>query len=302
MRILFLSHGRDGEMDYQHDCVLHGLKECYGDDVVDWPRVDYMYEGYQGQPKLYGRGFTLACTLRDDSGCDRHDIDHRIRNRFFEAVVFGSVTREASKIRLVREHYAREDVILIDGEDYQHMLLGLRGVGIYFKRELAEGHPNVFPIHFAMPRSKVRTQPQFKNQFIATCDPRDRSTYVFENEKDYYADYARSLFAYTTSKGGWDSMRHQEIIGCGAIPWFLDITHCPSWTCTNLPKEELREALTMQEKQREYWETDEGRWMWTSMYRRIYTKWAPKSITSSLAAYILSVRSGEQEKARQTPA
>lgn len=42
-----------------------------------------------------------------------------------------------------------------------------------------------------------------------------KNTYIFENEEEYYNDYKKSLFAITRKKGGWDCMRHYEILACG---------------------------------------------------------------------------------------
>ena len=47
MKILFISSLNEKEEgrlnDYMHDIVLHGLREIYGNDVIDYPGVWYMY-------------------------------------------------------------------------------------------------------------------------------------------------------------------------------------------------------------------------------------------------------------------
>ena len=40
-------------------------------------------------------------------------------------------------------------------------------------------------------------------------------------------------------KGGWDCLRHYEILMNGCIPLFLDIKNCPKDTISTLPKKKL---------------------------------------------------------------
>jgi hypothetical protein len=44
-------------------------------------------------------------------------------------------------------------------------------------------------------------------------------------------------------KGGWDSLRHYEILMNGCIPLFLDIGGCPQNTLTSLPKDFLKDFM-----------------------------------------------------------
>ena len=44
------------------------------------------------------------------------------------------------------------------------------------------------------------------------------------NESDYYKDYQRSYFAITCKKGGWDCLRHYEILANAVSPTFLILT------------------------------------------------------------------------------
>ena len=77
--------------------------------------------------------------------------------------------------------------------------------------------------------------------FDFRLDP-DRG-YSFDTEKDYYHEYGTSLFAYTYHKGGWDSMRHYEILANGGIPYFLELKQCPPYTMTRLPKELIHNVM-----------------------------------------------------------
>jgi hypothetical protein len=69
--------------------------------------------------------------------------------------------------------------------------------------------------------------------------------YIFNDEESYYKEYGTSIFAYTYRKGGWESMRHYEIMCNGAIPYFIDIDKMPPHTMTRFPKELIINAMSL---------------------------------------------------------
>jgi hypothetical protein len=288
MNILFLSPAT--RMDYQCDSVFIGLRQLYGDSVIDYPRIPHLYQDYGDVSALYGRGFTLTKILPEIL-VNRDHIRDRITTREFDLIIYGSIQRDQSWFDLVVSKYPRERVLLIDGEDQSHLLYNLSRHGLYFKRELPSAMPGVYPIHFAIPTSKIGTiRPMIKSQVRAHSDPRDRSTYIFQTEQDYYSDYSRSLFAFTMRKGGWDAMRHYEIMANGCIPLFLDLSECPETTLMQLPKSELLEALTYIDRDGSYWATEEGKAVWTSLHRRIHLKFVCHSTTERLGQYVIETQ------------
>jgi len=296
MNILYLSPAKGP--DYMADCLAHGLRFLYGDSFVDYPRIPYLYSDFGDTSNLYGKGFSLYATLGDDSGVDRTNIADKIYNRFYDLVIYGSIHREQKFFYAVSRLYPRNSVIFVDGEDQSHGLFALAKHGLYFKRELAAPHPGVYPIHFAIPVSKVGTlKPLLKTKVMAHSDPRDRSTYIFKTERDYYQDYAESLFAITMKKGGWDCMRHLEILANGCIPLFLDLDQCPKTTCTHLPKPELLEVLALMDKPAAYWDSNEGHAVWLSLWRRIHLKFVRYSTTNMLAQYVIETQQREMSQA-----
>ena len=241
MRILYLSAG--STPDYQCDALLHGLKSLYGAQVVDVEPAWFLYQKSfaarcPDPAQFYGRGFSLYGTL-PELPVDRSDIPRKIQSRYFDLVIYGSIHRDQSHLWQVLEHYKPSEIVFVDGEDQDHMLQPLINRGITFKRELNASHPGVFPIHFAIPKEKVLTERPTKTKVMAHCDPRDRSTYIFETEPDYYQDYAESLFGVTTQKAGWDCMRHYEILANRCIPHFIDLVRAPALTMHRLPKIEI---------------------------------------------------------------
>ena len=74
-----------------------------------------------------------------------------------------------------------------------------------------------------------------KQNWLSALDPNNRSTYIYNTEDAYYEQYNNSYFAYTCKKGGWDCMRHYEIIAAGCLPVFKDFDMCPKYVLTTWP-------------------------------------------------------------------
>lgn len=93
------------------------------------------------------------------------------------------------------------------------------------------------PITFSIPSEKITDKLHRKTKILSSLIPGDLKTYIYNTETDYYNEYKQSLFAKTTKKGGWDCMRHYEILANGCIPYFPDIEDCPPYTMKLLPKD-----------------------------------------------------------------
>ena len=234
MKILYLTKG--DHVDYQNDCTLIGLKELFGSDVVDYNKQHHNYDTYDVQEakKLYGMGMSVTRVLPDLT-VDRTDITSKIKNKYFDYIVYGSIWRCNDHINEILKYYPPNKIIVIDGEDETniHNVFNL-GVN-YFKRELIYTHEKLLPISFAIPTSKVNFNKN-KIKDFSYITPRDTKTYIYNNEKDYYNDYNEARFGVTIKKAGWDCMRHYEILANGCIPHFLDISKCPDSIMVNFPK------------------------------------------------------------------
>jgi hypothetical protein len=140
---------------------------------------------------------------------------------------------------------SKSKIIFVDGSDSPFINELIKGKGVYFKRELiSDNIKDVYPINFAIPKEKIvhTINPKPLN-ILATLIPGKYSTYIYENEQDYYQSYQNSVFALTYKKMGWDSLRHYEILMNGCIPLFLNIDKCPEKILTNLPKKLLSEIF-----------------------------------------------------------
>jgi len=233
MKILYLTKN-DG-LDYQDDCLLIGLKELYGEDVTDYNKREHLYTNYSQNVKtLYGKGMTVTKVL-PDLNVDRTDLQDKIKNKYFDLIVYGSIYRYCDYFNFILEYYPKNRIVIVDGEDITNIHSVFDYGILYFKRELIYNHERLCPISFAMPTTKGKFDKQ-KIKDYSFITPLDLKTYIYENEKDYYLDYQESRFGITTKKCGWDALRHYEILGNGCIPYFLDIEKCPNTCLTALPK------------------------------------------------------------------
>ncbi len=248
MKILFISSSNVKQdsrpNDYMHDTVLHGLREIYGNSVIDYPGVWYMYRDEVKKRNydignLWGKGFTLYNLLSNYQQIDRTDIENKIKINYFDFIIFGSIDK--AQLFFDKAINSKSKIIFVDGNDSPFINEQITGKGVYFKRELiSDNIKNVYPINFAIPKEKIihTINPKPLN-ILAPLIPGKYSTYIYENEQDYYQAYQDSIFALTYKKLGWDSLRHYEILMNGCIPLFLNIDKCPEKILTNLPKKLL---------------------------------------------------------------
>src|SRR5437870_10123235 len=85
-------------------------------------------------------------------------------------------------------------------------------------------------IQFSIPDCKIVSSVPEKIRDFASYVPNDWryiGEYVYEEEEAYYQGYKDAYYAVTKKKGGWDCMRHYEILANGCIPYFLDLEKCP---------------------------------------------------------------------------
>jgi len=87
----------------------------------------------------------------------------------------------------------------------------------------------IHPITFSIPKEKIVSKVPFKTKLVSDMIPGDIKTYIYYTEKDYYNEYRQSMFAITFKKGGWDCMRHYEILANGCIPYFQNLEECPKY-------------------------------------------------------------------------
>lgn len=99
----------------------------------------------------------------------------------------------------------------------------------------------VYDISYSIPLEKITKDVPHKSKWFATVVPGDLSTYIFNDETEYYNDYRESVFGYTKKKAGWDCLRHYEILANGCIPIFENIDDIPDGTMQIFPKDALKQ-------------------------------------------------------------
>jgi|SRR5579862_285691 len=103
----------------------------------------------------------------------------------------------------------------------------------------------VYPIQFSIPEHKIVQEIPEKDRDFAHLIPWQMHTYIYSEEDHYCKDYQRSYFAVTMKKGGWDCMRHYEILANGCIPYFVDLDKCDKDTMFFLPRDLILEAMNL---------------------------------------------------------
>ena len=248
MKILFISATSENNLtDYMNDLTLHGLRELYGNDVVDYPGCWYLYSDEVKKRnfdtnKLWGKGFNLNDSFQGYDLIDRNDISTKIKSKYFDLIIYGSIRRSSRFLDEVINN--NNKYIFIDGEDDRFIEERYTSKSIYFKRELLTETSNIKPINFSIPKNKIIKEINRKpKNLLSPLIPGRLETYIYKDEKSYNQMYQNSVFALTYRKGGWDCFRHYEILMNGCIPFHLEINKCPNKTLEKLPKDLLKEIL-----------------------------------------------------------
>lgn len=247
LKVLFLA--KADRPDYLCDMIYHGLKTTEGILVEEVNTPHYMYSYYMAQGALYGKGFTMYCHLKSYPTCiPVPEMKRRVEKKYYDFIIYGSIHRFEKYYDLITHHYSKDKVITVDGEDEGHLDLQFTQDSTYYKRELSVENALVKPITFCIPESLIVQSVPAKTKRVAHIVPGDLSTYIFDRVEDYYQDYQSSVFGITRKKGGWDCLRHYEILMNGCIPYFIDLKSCPQLTMHQLPKELLLETNEHYEK------------------------------------------------------
>tara|TARA_Y100000590_G_scaffold391181_1_gene467604 strand:+ start:2365 stop:3378 length:1014 start_codon:yes stop_codon:yes gene_type:complete len=233
--------------DIISDMILHGLKEVYGNDVIDYPGAWYMYKDEvikrPVNNKLWGNGFTYYDSFENYKSTDRSDIQNKIKKNYFDYIIYGSFTRSCKFFE--DSVNSKSKIILIDGEDNTNLNLNRNKKIIFFKRELLKKNENVFPLNISIPKKKIIKNLNLSpKNLLAPLIPYRYKTYIYNKENDYFNMWQNSLFGISYAYGRWwESVRYYEMLMNGCIPLILNLENCPKDTLTKLPKEELIEMF-----------------------------------------------------------
>lgn len=262
--------------DVSTGMLFHGLRTTFGESVVDVPEISNYYQSTISNPiveneyrsRLHGRGFTYHFLLGPcDVNRDNQEILKKISDRYFDVIFFGPCNNEhrlgtkTADDLFIKCLKTGNRVCLVDGDDLQNRLgdgwygnsihevihedyLALLEAynGVYFKRELVRNPTKTLrPLPFAFPKEKINSTFPEKNQLFARDTFNGRNS--FSSEQEYYDEYRRSYFGRDKKKGGWDTIRHYEIIFNRCIPIFENLEMMPKNTMVTYPRELIKEGM-----------------------------------------------------------
>ncbi len=143
--------------------------------------------------------------------------------------------------------YSGQLLLKIEDTDILQDVLPMKHQEVYDLNYNAYLQSSIYPLSYCIPDECIVNPDDVlkkKTELIAPLIPGQTNTYTFDAsmEKDYNEMYQRSLFAHTMKKGGWDCLRHYEILANGCIPIFHDLDKCPTQTLTTFPKGLIQEA------------------------------------------------------------
>ena len=266
MKVLFVTTVNPAAQgDLLELSILRGMRSLLGTHCIDFPRKKIMYHDFSEVSKdsLHGRGFTLLTTPIEDLTREERKTEGA------DAIVYGS-GHMYGESRIPEIEKGCDNIWFLDGHDlyghaprkiiYNNEEIIATQFERCFKRELVEeGLNKVFPTGFGIPIEGIRPLKfETKNQLFQKTAPNASlfeeaqdlgggfRHHIFDREEDYYKDLSTSWFGLTCKKGGWDCLRHYEIIAAGALLLFKDYNLKPK-QCSpqNLPcisyssKEEL---------------------------------------------------------------
>jgi len=249
MKILYIFNFPE-RGEYLADMIYHGLSET-NHEVHCTHHGRYMLkENVQLARQTHGLGFSIRAKMDESLPVKTpEEISDNIACKYYDTVIYGcayskGTSTKAYLIHLdeVKQKYGKNDIHFVDGCDRQgDYCAPYYDVGTVWKREIV-GTVKANPIGYAIPRSMVLDVIPEKTQslpkFPAPLENSGGSThYTYRNETQYHEQIAKSRYAITCKKAGWDCMRHYEIIANRTLPTFTNIEKCPPRTMVDFPKD-----------------------------------------------------------------
>ena len=241
MKILYVTTpDPSAQGDYQENMILHGIRENLATGFVDFPRKKVMYGDFSEtvRKELHGLGFTLYSAPITDL-----DKNQRVLDKI-DVILYG-VTNAYGVTDFPDINKYCDQIWYIDGHDTSDIKKTP-----CFKRELFVEQANVYPTGFGIPEHQIKSIDfSIKSQKFQVTAPAEAYfkpevmrhlvnyySFSWEQEKEYYFDMQKSWFGLTCKKGGWDSLRHYEIMASGALLLFREYDKKPE-LCSpaNLP-------------------------------------------------------------------
>ena len=233
--------------DYLSDLVFEGLANNRKVKLYANHIPPYLIDTFTDLKNIYGRGFTAFGNISQSSANEiivltERDIYSYCARNAFDYIIYTSIQRSSLLAERILDLKGTTPIFFLDGEDNTDILSKYASQSFYFKREITDNFylsqfTGLRSISFKVSHNKIFNGKVEKRRLLAPCDPRDRRTYIYETESSYYQQYRESYFGVTMKKGGWDCMRHYEIIMNRCLPIFIGVENMPLYTIREYPKE-----------------------------------------------------------------
>ncbi len=103
---------------------------------------------------------------------------------------------------------------------------------------------HLYPLSYSIPLKSIQKLNETKKErLFSRLIPGDNKTYIYKDEESYNNNYKESYFSFTYKKGGYDCLRHYEILANNSIPFYIDIDKIPNKTMTTFPKKIVKNAI-----------------------------------------------------------
>jgi hypothetical protein len=196
-KILFL-HNND--QDYLSESVFHGLRSLLGNNCVDFPRYEIMYDhcGEMLRKKLRGNGFSLYGLLSDNEFLKSERFRCLDFIDKFDTVIISNIWSQHKLLSLILKKIAKNKIVVLDGADISSVYPYANFYGRlknnvfaylfscndykYFKREIEDNSFYNVLGHIMRP---IGLQYKVERQFlpISFSIPQEKITYVKAENK-----------------------------------------------------------------------------------------------------------------------
>lgn len=238
MKILFLNDS--SKITLTSDLLLHGLCSL-GLDVVDYPKLDYMYGTTDFnllapvRPSDQIRNLYGSLALRVN--IDRTQLEQKIKSKHFDLVIISDPRCSNELLPCVLNNIEDKKIVWIDGSSSVFPEYFIPK-GWYFKKEIEHGFSTTHNISLSMPKENIpKHLSMFKTGIIV-------NEIILGNcftDDSFYNEIRNNHFMLAKFNCGWDNLINYEIIAHGSIPIFKNLEHVPTKTMQNFPKNILQE-------------------------------------------------------------
>jgi len=246
MKILFFTHPVP---NYMPDLLLHGLRSELGEEVVDYPRKDALYQGALGLAVASADQLCPGWFPEDKEMIDREDITGKIARGYFDLVISDLRALAVAPEKVLQ---TQGRLVLLDGED-KPLKSSIPGIPL-FSRESGEVKGSI-PLPMALPSEILVTMDKHRGEqkryglgFLGsvTALSRERQDFLQRvaeklpdalmgtsgestpgNEKPqgrlgrdhYYRSLQQCRYLLSLPGAGFDTFRFWENCGCNALHW-----------------------------------------------------------------------------------